>query len=362
MYKIATLLQGVLVGLSLVSLQACSQETPAPTDTPTTASQASTLSKTSAANRAALMGDSIAFRRDSVLIGENSKTAKSSQKARSGVTDGTGGQTSLLAEPVCYQFQDVYYNLYTGEIISIENVTIVCFGGGSGGGDGGGGTGGGGGGGSTGGGDGTTQCRGCGYVALDPNVILLTPPDHTIQNLPEHLKCFSRSQGATFSIYATQPKPDTRATWSGTITDPNVGHTFISITQGGITRVLGFYPAGGITPYSPSGPSVLADDSDHDYSVRIDIPLNGAQLTNVLNYILAYPGTYNLNSYNCTNFGVGAAGAAGLSLPTTRGTWAPGSGGLNPGDLGQDMRTMSLPAGASRDVQSGQADSNNGGC
>lgn len=199
---------------------------------------------------------------------------------------------------------------------------------------------------------------------LSPNVVLVIPPppNHTIQNVPDHLKCFNKAQGATFSVYATQPRPGTRATWTGSPLRPDVGHTFISITQGGITRVVGFYPAGGVTPLNPSGPSTLADDSDHDYSVRIDMPLTAAQLESLLNYILAYPGTYNLNSYNCTDFGVGAAGAAGLSLPTTQGSWAPGSGGLNPGDLGQDMRTMSLPAGVSRDVQSGQADSDNGSC
>lgn len=212
-------------------------------------------------------------------------------------------------------------------------------------------------------GDGSTGGGGT-VSAISPNTVLFVPPPptHKIQNVPDHLKCFNKAQGATFSVYATQPKPGTRATWSGSITDPNVGHTFVSITQGGITRVVGFYPSAGITPLNPSGPSTLADDSDHDYSVRIDISLTPNQLDIVLNYILNYPGTYDLNSYNCTDFGIGAAGAAGLSLPATQGSWAPGSGGLNPGDLGQDMRTMSLPAGAKRDVQSGQADSDNGSC
>jgi len=240
--------------------------------------------------------------------------------------------------------------------------------GGWGGNNGGGGTGGTGGDGS-GGDGGTVQCRACPdgttpVATLKPNVILVIspPPTHQIQNVPEHLKCFNKSQGASFSVYATQPKPGTRATWSGSALRPDVGHTFISITQGGTTRVIGFYPSAGITPFNPTGPSTLADDSDHDYSVRIDISLTPAQLGNVLNYIISYPGVYDLNHYNCTGFGIGAARAAGLLLPATEGSWGPGAGGLNPGDLGEDMRTMPLPAGASRDIQSGQADSDNGSC
>jgi hypothetical protein len=195
-------------------------------------------------------------------------------------------------------------------------------------GDGGwGGSGGGGDPGSSGGGGegGTVRCRACpdGTVpvaTLSPDVTLFAPPPptHKIQNIQEHLKCFNKGKGATFSVYATQPKPGTRSTWAGSITDPNVGHTFISITQGGLTRVIGFYPAQGVTPFSPSGPSTLADDSDHDYSVRIALILSATQLEKVLNYITNYPQTYDLNKYNCTDFGIGATAAAGLSLPATR--------------------------------------------
>jgi hypothetical protein len=55
----------------------------------------------------------------------------------------------------CYQIQDVYYNLYTGEIVDIVNLGTFCYNSGSGGGGNGGGTGGGGGGGGGDGGTGT---------------------------------------------------------------------------------------------------------------------------------------------------------------------------------------------------------------
>lgn len=200
---------------------------------------------------------------------------------------------------------------------------------------------------------------------LSPDVVFATPPppNHQIADIKEHLKCFDQSKAATFSVYATQPKPGTRSTWVGNPANPDVGHTFISITQGGITRVVGFYPAAGITPANPSGPSTLADDSDHDYSVRIDVTLTPTQLSSLLNYVSSFSSTYNLNSYNCTDFGIGASAAAGLSLPTTQGKWLGGLGhGNDPGDLGEDMRTMPLPPGATRDAQSGQADTYNGKC
>lgn len=96
----------------------------------------------------------------------------------------------------------------------------------------------------------------------------------------------------------------------------------------------------GVNPYtSPSDASILVDDSGHAYDVKIEITVNHTQLTNIINLASQYNSTYNLNSYNCTDFGMSISNAAGFALPGTQGTW-PGGGGSNPGDLGQDIRSL----------------------
>lgn len=196
--------------------------------------------------------------------------------------------------------------------------------------------------------------------AISPTTVLVIPPDTPVNNIQEYLKCFTASQSATFTVYAEQPRPGKPDTWAASTSGPKVGHTFISITQDGITRVLGFYPT---SPKAliDDGPGIIGDDSHHAYSVSITTTLSPATLNSLLTYIYANSSnTYVLPDYNCTDFGIGAAGATGLTLPDTYGSWGM-SGGSTPGTLGQDMRTMSLPAGATRTL-SGTAPNNAGGC
>ena len=54
---------------------------------------------------------------------------------------------------------------------------------------------------------------------------------------------------------------------------------------------------------------------------------------------MANPGTYDLNTNNCTDAAIGAGAAVGISVPDTQGTW-PFGGGSNPGDLGEDLRLL----------------------
>lgn len=226
-----------------------------------------------------------------------------------------------------------------------------CSGGIDSGGGGGGSTGGGGGGG--GGGDGTGTTSG-----ISPTTVLVIPPDIPVNNIQQYLKCFTGNQGATFTVYAEQPRPGRADTWAGF--PPRVGHTFISISQNGITRVFGFYPSSSVALVDDAV-GVIGDDSRHPYSVKVTTTISPAQLANLLTYINSNSGaTYSLSEYNCTNFGIGASGATGLMLPNTYGDWGM-SGGSTPGTLGQDMRTMPLPAGTTRAL-SGTAPANACGC
>lgn len=76
---------------------------------------------------------------------------------------------------------------------------------------------------------------------------------------------------------------------------------------------------------------------------------------------------YNLNSYNCTDFAIAVASKGGLSLPaTTRQENLMGGllkfNGRNPGDLGQDIRNMSLQSGATRNTSKTNSPNKSGNC
>jgi hypothetical protein len=194
------------------------------------------------------------------------------------------------------------------------------------------------------------------------DVLVNAPPVGTIiSDINKYLKCFDTNSGAQFTIYVDQPIPNSRDAYDRNGLDVDVGHTFIGIKQGAQTRLLGFYPATGVAPWDPSEPSALVDDSAHPYDVKIDISITASQLSTILNQIKNRAGTYNLNSYNCTDFALGACASAGLSLPDTSGNW-PGGGGTNPGDLGEDIRLMNSSSTITVSKNSGTAPSNSGTC
>jgi hypothetical protein len=254
------------------------------------------------------------------------------------------------------------------------NTRTVCLGGGgnSGGGSGGGSWGGGGnsggvsgGGGGAGGGGGdapngnSDQPNG---TWKDDIVILALPPGKKISDIKKFLKCIDVNKNAVVTIYVDQPKDNSSDTWSGSTLDPEVGHTFVSVQQGAITRTLGFYPNNAVNPItSPQTSSTLTEDEGHKYSVSISIPVQPAQLQQVLNASLNYNGTYNLNSYNCTDFGLAMAKAAGLNSTSRTGNW-PGGGGHNPGGLGQDIRSKAFPANVIKNTSNSNAPLNSGNC
>lgn len=334
-YKVLSLFAVMLLGFLF---QQCTHDIPAPAPAPT---------QNTPANRFAA-----AIARGDVHA--KYEKAPATAQTKTGQTQaGTGtGTTSKLAQPVCYDYYVVYYD-NTGAEVGRDFLYTDCPGEGTGGG---GGSDGGTGGGGTGPYGSTPDPSG-----LSPNAVVLIPPTTPVQNVRDFLKCLTISQSATLAVYAAQPRPGTDATWAGNPLSPRVGHAFLSITQNGITRVLGFYPTSSIS-FVQDASGIIGDDSNHDYSVRISTTISPSQLANMLTYIYGNSNaTYVLPDYNCSDFLIGAAGAAGLYLPDTYGQWGGISGGTNPGNLGQDMRNMSLPAGATRTL-SGTAPSNSGGC
>jgi hypothetical protein len=100
---------------------------------------------------------------------------------------------------------------------------------------------------------------------------------------------------------------------------PDVGHTFISISQNGITRVFGFYPTSPISIFV-IGPGIFGDNSQTPYTVNISKQINSGNLYSLLNYIYSlYGKDYDLQKYNCTDFAIQTAHAAGIELPDTWG-------------------------------------------
>lgn len=205
----------------------------------------------------------------------------------------------------------------------------------------------------------------CVLATWSEEVILYEDVDDEITNISDYLDCFDQNSQGEVTIYVDQPNPGTRDTWfdmdpSVFGVEPNVGHTFISITQGDITRVLGFYPKEGVQPgVDPNSISVLINDSGHSFDISITFEINGTQMNSLLNFLSNYNSNYNLDSYNCTDFGIGAARKCGINLPDTQGSW-PFGGGNNPGDLGEDIR--SLTDNEKINKKGGNAKSNNGDC
>lgn len=193
--------------------------------------------------------------------------------------------------------------------------------------------------------------------------IVIAGPANVITNLKDYLKCFNLAIGATFTIYVDQPTANSSSSWSGAPNDPDVGHTFIAIQQGDIRRVFGYYPRTNVNPVtSPSDPSAFGNDQGHTFDVAVSVPINASQLQTIINSsVNSSTSTYNLNSFNCTDFAIKMANLAGLNLQDSYGTW-PGGGGSNPGQLGQNIRGMVLPPNAVRQTTSTNSAPNKGQC
>lgn len=189
-------------------------------------------------------------------------------------------------------------------------------------------------------------------------------PDNPITDLKSYLQCFVNMAGSNYlyqvELCVSQPWPGTRLPW--VITDPfgndmspvDVGHTFLILTEktptGTITRNIGFFPATTAKPTSPIAPGILNNDEKRTYNIKLTIAMTNSQFFSILSYIFkaGQPGVqYNLSSNNCTTFAIAAINSAGFRIPITMSEWYKGFG-CNPGDLGEDIRKMTLSANMSR--------------
>ena len=219
---------------------------------------------------------------------------------------------------------------------------------------------------SSGGGGGSSP----GVVKPSPaNLFTVASGDNIIGNIKNYIQCFTNivGSGNTFqvTVCVDQPVPGSRDAWAVSYNGSagssfggnpaNVGHTFLIFSQntGGsiITRNVGFYPASNVSPRSPSAPGQPNNDALHEYNISLTIQVTNSQFFNMLNYVSqANDQQYNLNSNNCTSFAIKALNAGDIFLPSTIGTWPAGSGN-DPGDLGEDIRSLNLSPDMTRNTQ-----------
>lgn len=198
-------------------------------------------------------------------------------------------------------------------------------------------------------------------MQLTSTMVLVNRPDVPVTNIKQYLKCFDTNQPATLTVYARQPVQGTNDTYAFRNLKPDVGHSFISITQNGITRVMGFYPTSPLSIFV-TATGIFGDNSQTAYTAKASMLINGGNLYSLLQYIYSTDGkNYDLQTYNCIDFAIQAAHAAGVDLPDTWGRWGGIGGGSNPGSLGNDLIEKPLPATVEKGG-AGTSPSNKGTC
>lgn len=178
-------------------------------------------------------------------------------------------------------------------------------------------------------------------------------------NPTRETRCFDLNKAAKVTIYVEQPIEGSR-----TIT-ADIGHTFVGIEQDGIKRYLGFYPDSRYATLLKPQKSEIHDNSGSEYHVSISTQVTPDQLKRIINDINNFPKTYDLNKYNCSDFGIQIGRKAGLNLPAKIGTYSQlffTFEGRNPADLGEDIREMQDTNTISIDRQGGNAPQKSGGC
>lgn len=159
------------------------------------------------------------------------------------------------------------------------------------------------------------------------------------------LDCSNENDVFNFTIYVDQPTPGSSKPYSGSIFDKStveVGHTFVSLTHtsNGVsnTMVFGLYPLNGVNPSSPESPRAIVNDGSHAYDIAMSYSISCDQFNDILNEAASIQGNnYNLNSNNCTDFGLNLGGVVDCCIPDSQGFWGFGSGS-NPGALGEDLK------------------------
>lgn len=163
---------------------------------------------------------------------------------------------------------------------------------------------------------------------------------------------YSQAGNSSFelTLFADQPNPGNRDPFSGNpISGIDLGHTFLSLSTnfGGTqkTGTFGFYPSSEVNLNNTAVPMAIYDDGAHEYSVSVTIQLTCEEFNQVLNNsINATSNIYDLNDYNCTDYGIEIANSVNLGVLDTSSPWEylgmTYGNSSNPGDLGEDIKNL----------------------
>ncbi|MET1056718.1 MAG: hypothetical protein ABWY16_15520 [Pedobacter sp.] len=143
-------------------------------------------------------------------------------------------------------------------------------------------------------------------------------------------------------FHVKQPAPGKRKIFVGV----NTGHTFITLIKYNADSTyasasFGFYPDKdqmlSATPFAPTTSATFKDDAAHLWDEVLGKFISRRNFIKILDLTQKFEGmTYNLNKQNCTDFGLKAAGLAGIHITDTFGKWPLGKGN-NPAVTGQSI-------------------------
>jgi hypothetical protein len=207
----------------------------------------------------------------------------------------------------------------------------------------------------------------------------IAPSDLPGLDLTEYLRCFTNDATSTYKITVAvdQPIPGTRTKYttgnsgssSSSKGDIDAGHTFLILEQtysNGIKviRSLGLYPASSVHPLSPNSSGVFTNDEFHNFDVSLTTTVSNTSFLQFIDILKnSQSEHYNLNNNNCSSFCTKKLSEIGITLPETSGSWFLGiGGGVNPGDLGEDIRQIQLLPNQTRNVSGGNSPLNQVSC
>jgi len=160
-------------------------------------------------------------------------------------------------------------------------------------------------------------------------------------------ECFNdgkKAVGYGLMVHVKQPLAGKRKVFASF---SNVGHTFVTLIKFNadsttLSRSFGFYPRKdnlfSATPLIPSATSVFKDDSQHEWDEVVGKFITKRKFDKIIRLVKVYRcKKYNLNSNNCTDFGLDIAAIAGIKIKETVSSWPFGKGN-NPANAGQSIR------------------------
>ena len=193
--------------------------------------------------------------------------------------------------------------------------------------------------------------------------IIIIDSDTAVKvNPAEELNCFDLTQEATLTVYVQQPWEN-----SDNVIGPNqVGHAFIGIEQGGIVRQVGYYPDKDSSDVEIGNDYEAAIKTNYNYLYHVSISQNisSEQLTDIINYTIDFPSTYNTNNYACTDFAINIGNLGGMNLPSTETSsiLSNAFAGRSPGLLGQEIRAINSTATTTISTTSANSPERQGEC